>query len=92
MKAIDGDLKKLQDDMSETRNVYNQVAKKEGNSFINKDLGDIIYNSKVNAELFVEKLGSQWLSTVIAIVNKYGCNHLISLERMCLSSCRPTRL
>ena len=70
MKAIDGDLKKLQDDMSETRNVYNQVAKKEGTSFLNKDLGDIIYNSKVNAELFVEKLGSTWLATVIAIVNK----------------------
>jgi hypothetical protein len=45
MKAIDGDLKKLQDDLNETRNVYNQVSKKDGQSFTSKDLGEIIYNS-----------------------------------------------
>jgi hypothetical protein len=59
MKAIDGDLKKLQDDLNETRNIYNQVSKKDSTSFVAKDLGEIIYNSKVNGEDFVEKLGSQ---------------------------------
>ena len=70
MKAIDSDLKKLQDDLNETRNVYAQVTKKDGQNFTSKDLGDIIYNSKVNPEDFVEKLGSTQLSTLIAIVNK----------------------
>ena len=59
MKAIDNDLKKLQDDLNETRNVYGQSVKKDGANFMSKDLGDIIYNSKVEPELFVEKLGSQ---------------------------------
>lgn len=70
MKTIDGDLKKLQDDLNETRNIYNQVAKREGTSFQSKDLGDIIYNSGVSSEDFVEKLGSETLSTLIAIVHK----------------------
>lgn len=55
MKAIDSDLKKLQDDLNETRNVYAQVAKKEGSSYMNKDLGDIIYTSKLDPkQYFVE--------------------------------------
>ena len=70
MKTIDGDLKKLQDDLNETRNIYNQVAKKEGANFQTKDLGDIIYNSQVSSQDFVEKLGSETLSTLIAIVHK----------------------
>lgn len=70
MKTIDGDLKKLQDDLNETRNIYNQVAKKEGANFTSKDLGDVIYNSTVSSEDFVEKLGSEALSTLIAIVHK----------------------
>ena len=71
MKTIDGDLKKLQDDLNETRNIYNQVARKDGANFQTKDLGDIIYNSPVSSEDFVEKLGSETLCTVIAIVHKY---------------------
>ena len=55
MKAIDSDLKKLQDDLNETRNVYAQVAKKEGSSYMNKDLVDIIYTSKLDPkQYFVE--------------------------------------
>jgi hypothetical protein len=45
MKDIDGDLKKLSDDLNETRNIYNQVARKDGSSFLTKDLGDVIYNA-----------------------------------------------
>ena len=56
--------------MNETRNIYNQVAKKEGANYQTKDLGDIIYNSPVSSEDFVEKLGSEALATVIAIVQK----------------------
>jgi hypothetical protein len=56
--------------MNETRNIYNQVAKKEGANFQTKDLGDIIYNSTVSSEDFVEKLGSEALATLIAVVHK----------------------
>jgi hypothetical protein len=84
MKTIDGDLKKLQDDLNETRNIYNQVAKKDGVNYITKDLGDIIYNSPVSSEDFVEKLGSEALATVITIVHKYEYrinNKIIGLKQ-----------
>jgi len=47
MKTIDSDLKKLQDDLNETRNIYNQVSKKDGVNYTTKDLGEVIYNSSV---------------------------------------------
>ena len=45
MRTIDNDLKKQGDDLNDTRNNYNQVAKKQGSTYTNMDLGDIIYNS-----------------------------------------------
>ena len=71
MKTIDSDLKKLMDDMNEKKGLLNQVSKKEGTSFLTKDLGEVIYGSKnIKAEDFVEKLNSTSLSTVIAVINK----------------------
>jgi hypothetical protein len=44
---------------------------KDSPSFLQKDLGDIIYNSNLNADTyFVEKHNSEILSTCIAIVHK----------------------
>ena len=43
MKIIDGDVKKQTDDFNETRNQHQALSKKEGNSFMNKDLSDDIY-------------------------------------------------
>ena len=55
MRTIDGDLKKTSDELNETKNHYNSVAKKEGTTYMTKDLGDIIYNnSHVDPDLFVE--------------------------------------
>lgn len=70
MRTIDNDLKKMQDELNETRNHYNSVAKKEGASFMAKDVGDVIYTNQVDPSIFVEKQGSEALSTLIAVVHK----------------------
>ena len=73
MKGIDNDVKKLQDDMTEVRNNYAQLVKKEGNNFLTQDIAAAIYSSSKNldpSKYFVEVLGSEQFSTVIAIVHK----------------------
>lgn len=72
MRSIDGDLKKIQDELNDVRNNYNSISKgKDSTSFLVKDLGEIIYNSEINADAyFVEKHGSEELATIIAIVHK----------------------
>jgi hypothetical protein len=73
MRAIDSDLKKKQDELNEVKNNYSALSKgKDSASYQQKDLGEIIYNSTINADsYFVEKLGSEALSTMVAIVHKY---------------------
>lgn len=72
MRAVDNDLKKQADDLNETRNNYNQVAKKQGSTYTSMDLGDVIYNSQhVDPSIyFVDKDGAEALCTLIAIVHK----------------------
>lgn len=57
MRAIDSDLKKKQDELNEVKNNYSAIAKgKDSTSYLQKDLGEIIYNSTINADtFFVEK-------------------------------------
>ena len=74
MRTIDGDLKKVMDEMNDARNSLNSVSKgKESASFLVKDLGDIIYNSQLNPDVyFVEKNAGleSSLATLIAIIHK----------------------
>lgn len=70
MRTIDTDLKKMQDELNETRNHYNAIAKKEGTTYLTKDIGEIIYTSPVSPNIFVEKEGSEHFATLIAIVHK----------------------
>jgi hypothetical protein len=72
MRYIDGDLKKSTDELNEAKNNLAQMSKgKDSNSFLQKDLGDIIYNTKIDPDtFFVEAKGSEALSTFIAIVHK----------------------
>jgi len=61
MRSIDGDLKKLMDELTETKNNLNALSKgKETLSYYTMDLGEIIYNTdKVRPDVyFVEKHGS----------------------------------
>ncbi len=73
MRTIDGDLKKVQDELNDAKNNYNAISKgKDSPSFLAKDLGEIIYNSKLEPEkYFVERHGSENLSTMVIILHKY---------------------
>jgi hypothetical protein len=72
MRKVDNDLKQSADVLNETKNNYNQVSRKQGTSYATMDLGDIIYNSQHvdPSTCFIEKDGSEELSTLIAIVHK----------------------
>jgi len=73
MRAIDSDLKKIFDELAEVKNSYNLVNKnKDGKSLLTRDLNELIYTSKdINPDhYFVEKLGSENLSTVLIVLNR----------------------
>lgn len=72
MRTIDGDLKKVQDELNDVKNQYGAVSKgKDSASFTQKDLGEIIYNSKIDPDrFFVEKHGSENLTTLVYIQHK----------------------
>lgn len=72
MRTIDGDLKKVQDELTEAKNSYNAISKgKASESFLQKDLGEVIYNSTINPDAyFVEKHHSENFSTLIYICHK----------------------
>ena len=72
MRTIDGDVKQLNDDLNEVRNNLNQYVKKEGSSFLQKDISEVIY-SDTNLkpeQFFVEVHNSQFLTTVVVIIHK----------------------
>lgn len=73
MKAIDNDIKKIQDDITEVRNTYAQLAKKEGTNFMTQDISSAIYSNSKTLDpkhFFVEQVGSEMFSTVIVVVHK----------------------
>jgi hypothetical protein len=72
MRSIDGDLKKVMDELNDARNSYNAINKgKEGGSFMVRDIGDIVYNNSVKPEpYFVEHHGSEFLTTLVAIIHR----------------------
>ena len=43
MRIIDTDLKKLIDELTEVRNTYNQLVKKDGTTYMTKDIAEVIY-------------------------------------------------
>jgi tRNA A58 N-methylase Trm61 len=71
MKTIDSDIKKLQDELTEVKNNFAQLSKKDGTTLLTKDLAEVIYSSNIDPDKhFVEKKGSSFLTTVIAVVHK----------------------
>lgn len=72
MRSIDSDIKALNDTLNETKNALNQLVKKDGTTLMTKDIAEVIYsdaNLKPD-EVFVERQNSNFLSTLIVIVNK----------------------
>ena len=74
MKATDNDIKKVQDELTETRNQLNAIQKKEGDNYANFDVSDRIYKCeeiKRAEDYFVEKYKqTEMFADVIVIVNK----------------------
>jgi hypothetical protein len=71
MKSIDNDIKRMQDELTEVKNNYNQLVKKDGTTLLTKDVGEVIYTSNINPDqYFVERHGSKNFSTLVTIVHK----------------------
>jgi uncharacterized protein (UPF0128 family) len=73
MKGTDFDIKKVQDELNETRNLLAGVQKKEGDNYNNIDISEKIYKcEEIKAEhFFVEKAAqTETFADVVVIVNK----------------------
>lgn len=95
MRTIDGDLKKVQDELNEAKNNYNSLSKgKASESFLQKDLGEIIYNSTINPDAyFVEKAMSENLNTLIYICHKAKIQQFADVyERLVVEGAVPKSL
>jgi hypothetical protein len=47
-----------------------QLVKKDSPSFLQKDLGDLVYEKKISKDMFVNTYGSELLVSVLVVVNK----------------------
>lgn len=63
-------LKKVLDDQSLTSSKLGQLTKKDSDSFMLKDLGDLMYEKKINKSWFVNTHGSDIMSSVLVVVQK----------------------
>jgi len=67
MHSMDNDIKKQMQDFNDSKNTLASLKKKEEGNLMTRDLGDIIYESNMKKDLFVN---SMFLCTLIAIVHK----------------------
>jgi hypothetical protein len=58
------------DEQAEVRNKLNTLTKKDSPSFMQKDLGDIVYEKKITKNMFVNTYGSDIMTTILVVVNK----------------------
>lgn len=69
-KGCDERLKKLIDEQNELKQNLNALVKKESTSFLQKDLGDVVYEQKISKTNFVNTHGSEVMTTVLVAVQK----------------------
>ena len=69
-KTCDDRLKKVLDEQTTIKNKLGALQKKDSTSFMQKDLGDIVYEKKISKNLFVNTHGSELMTTVLIVVNK----------------------
>mmetsp|Transcript_3322 Transcript_3322/g.5515 ORF Transcript_3322/g.5515 Transcript_3322/m.5515 type:complete len:326 (-) Transcript_3322:130-1107(-) len=74
-KGCDDRLKKLLDEQNEVKGKLNALVKKDSASFLQKDLGDVIYEQKIGRQFFVNSHGSELMTTVLVAVNKKKVEH-----------------
>jgi hypothetical protein len=69
-KNADDRLKKHMDEQNAIKHKLNSLLKKDSPSFLQKDLGDIVYEKKIQKSLFVNTYGSEIMTTVLVAVPK----------------------
>lgn len=69
-KTCDEKLKKQVEDQNDIKNKLAALQKKESNSLLQKDLGDLVYEKKISSQLFVNTHQSSVMTTVLVVVNK----------------------
>ena len=72
MRTIDQDIKVLNDDLNEVKNNLAAISKKDGTSYMTKDISEEIYGDQQikPQDFFIEVHGSQFLSTVIVVLHR----------------------
>lgn len=68
-------MKKITDESNEIKSKLIQLQKKDSPSFLSKDLGDLVYEKKINKDQFVntymtDGFSSELLVTILVVVNK----------------------
>ena len=58
------------DEATDVKNKLGQLTKKDSNSFLQKDLGDIVYEKKIPKDNFVNMHGSTLMVSVLVVINK----------------------
>jgi hypothetical protein len=58
------------DEQAEVKNKLTHLIKKDSASFMQKDLGDIVYEKKITKSMFVNTYGSGIMTTILVVVNK----------------------
>ena len=69
-KTADDRLKKITDETNEVKSKLSTLIKKDSPSFLQKDLGDLVYEQKISKDMFVNTHGSELLVSVLVVVNK----------------------
>ena len=69
-KQCDDRLKKLVDEQNDIKTKLTHLTKKDSSSLLQKDLGDLVYEQKMQKANFVNTHGSDLMVTVLVVVPK----------------------
>ena len=58
------------DEATDVKNKLGSLTKKDSNSFLQKDLGDIVYEKKIPKDNFGNMHGSTLMVSVLVVINK----------------------
>ena len=70
MRNCDDQIKKNMDEYIALKTKLSSMVRKEGGTFLTKDLTDDIYNKKLPKDVFVESRGSSMFVNLIVVVHK----------------------
>lgn len=68
-KLYDDRLKKMQDEANEVKQKLALLKKKESESFLQKDLAEVVYKKRISSTYFVNTHGSLLMTSILIAVN-----------------------